>query len=61
MSADYLAWVRAELADLSRAQRRRTLETRAGAQGVEVIVGGRRLKNFSSNNYLGLAADPRVI
>ncbi len=32
-----------------------------GPQGAEITVGGRQVLNFCANNYLGLAADPRVV
>ncbi|MBI2492810.1 MAG: glycine C-acetyltransferase [Candidatus Rokubacteria bacterium] len=32
-----------------------------GPQGARVTVGGRAVLNFSANNYLGLANDPRLI
>jgi 8-amino-7-oxononanoate synthase len=37
---------------------RRTLES---AQGAEVVLDGRRVIAFASNDYLGLASDPRLI
>ena len=38
----------------------RHLREITGAQGPEVEIGGQRLINFSSNDYLGLANDPRL-
>jgi len=38
----------------------RKLREIGSAQGAEVEVVGERLINFSSNDYLGLANDPRL-
>ena len=38
----------------------RHLRELAGAQGPEIEIAGRRLLNFSSNDYLGLGNDPRL-
>jgi 8-amino-7-oxononanoate synthase len=55
-----LDWIDGELADLERRGLRRRLTDRVGAQGAVVRLDGRELVNFSTNDYLGLAADPRL-
>jgi 8-amino-7-oxononanoate synthase len=59
---DPLAWIDDALADLDRNSLRRTLVARSGPQrGDRIEIAGQSLVNFGSNDYLGLAADPRVI
>lgn len=49
-----------ELERLREANLYRTRRAVSGPHGVELVVDGRRCVNFCSNDYLGLAADPRV-
>ncbi|MCI0571069.1 MAG: aminotransferase class I/II-fold pyridoxal phosphate-dependent enzyme, partial [Myxococcaceae bacterium] len=53
-----VGWAEAELTALAQKGLRRQLEPLESAQGPVVRVGGRTLVNFSSNDYLGLAAAP---
>jgi 8-amino-7-oxononanoate synthase len=57
---DPLAWIDDELVGLERAGLRRRLAERGGPQAATVSLDGRELVNFGSNDYLGLAADPRL-
>lgn len=50
-----------ELALIRKENRYKTERIIESAQGPEIVVNGKRLLNFCSNNYLGLANDPRVI
>jgi 8-amino-7-oxononanoate synthase len=55
-----LSWIDDELAALERQQLRRRLLTRHGPQSARLTIDGRELINFGSNDYLALAADPRL-
>ena len=57
---DPLAWVDEELAALEEAGLRRRLAVRNGPQSASVVVDGKHLVNFGSNDYLGLAGDARL-
>ncbi len=60
MSSVADAWAHEELAELGRRGLLRSLEPLASPQGPVIRIGGQSLVNFSSNDYLGLAADPRI-
>ncbi len=55
-----LSWVSAELDAHAAAGLRRTKRVVRPLPGGACEIDGRRLWNFASNDYLGLAADPRV-
>ncbi|MGD9637024.1 MAG: 8-amino-7-oxononanoate synthase, partial [Pirellulales bacterium] len=57
---DPLSWVNDELARLEQAGLRRRLVVRESPQSATVTIDGRQLVNFSSNDYLALASDPRL-
>jgi 8-amino-7-oxononanoate synthase len=57
---DPLAWIDAELERLEGAGLRRRLEVRSGMQSARIVVEGKELVNFGSNDYLGLADDVRL-
>jgi 8-amino-7-oxononanoate synthase len=60
VSCDPLDWIDDALDELERAELRRKLAVRSGAQTGHVVIDGRELVNFGSNDYLGLASDPRL-
>jgi 8-amino-7-oxononanoate synthase len=57
---DRVAWIEGALAALEGAGLRRRLTTRQGPQAARLVLDGRPLVNFGSNDYLGLAGDPRL-
>lgn len=57
---DRLAWIEDELRALHEQGLYNTIRTIGSAQGAWLVVDGRRVLNFCSNNYLGFANHPRL-
>ena len=60
MPTDPLSWLDDELSQLDAQHMRRHSFTHAGPQGATIVLDGETLVNFGANDYLGLAADPRL-
>ena len=56
-----LAWMQQELDDLKAQGLYNTIRTISSPQGAWLVVDDQRVLNFCSNNYLGLANDPRLV
>src|SRR5258708_38440421 len=55
------AWIEQELNNLKEQGLYTTIRTLQSPQGAWLTVDGQHVLNFSSNNYLGLANDPRLV
>ncbi|MCD4673792.1 MAG: glycine C-acetyltransferase [Anaerolineaceae bacterium] len=55
-----LDWIQEELIGLKDAGLYNTIRTMSSPQGAWLVVDGKRALNFCSNNYLGLANNPRM-
>jgi glycine C-acetyltransferase len=60
MDGKFLEVLQAELAAIRKQGLYKEERILEGPQGAEIQVGGKTVLNFCANNYLGLAADPRV-
>lgn len=56
-----LAWIHAALTQLKEEGLYATIRTIDSPQGGRLVVDGRSVLNFCSNNYLGLANHPRLV
>jgi len=61
MPTDPYAWLEQSLATIHRADWYRSVQTIQGRPGPTVLLEGREVINFASNDYLGLAGDDRLI
>ncbi len=56
-----LTWIQDELQNLRNAGLYNKIRTISSPQGARLVVDGKRVLNFCSNNYLGLANHPQVV
>ena len=56
-----LDWIQQELSNLKEAGLYNRIRTLSSPQGAWLVVDGKRVLNFCSNNYLGLANHPRLV
>ena len=61
MPTNPYAWIEESLATIHRADWYRSVQTIHGLPGATVLLEGREVINFASNDYLGLAGDQRLI
>jgi glycine C-acetyltransferase len=60
MSDEKLTWLANELQSLKDQGLYNTIRTIGSAQGAWIVVDGKKVLNFCSNNYLGIADHPRL-
>ena len=58
---DRLDWIQKEIDGLKEAGLFNRIRTLSSPQGAWLVVDGKRVLNFCSNNYLGLANHPRLV
>ncbi|HWR65715.1 MAG TPA: glycine C-acetyltransferase [Bellilinea sp.] len=58
---DRLDWIQKELDGLKEAGLFNRIRTLSSPQGAWLVVDGKRVQNFCSNNYLGMANNPRLV
>jgi glycine C-acetyltransferase len=56
-----LAWIDEELQSLKKTGLYNTIRTLDSPQGAWLVVDGKKVLNFCSNNYLGLANHPHIV
>ncbi|GAB4504118.1 MAG: glycine C-acetyltransferase [Anaerolineales bacterium] len=56
-----MTWIQQEIENLKEAGLYNTIRTLSSPQGAWLVVDGKRVLNFCSNNYLGLANHPKVV
>ncbi|MFP4396057.1 MAG: glycine C-acetyltransferase [Anaerolineales bacterium] len=61
MTETRLEWIEEALADLKESGRFINLRTIESPPGAWMMVDGQRVLNLCTNNYLGLAGDPRLV
>ena len=59
--SDKLQWIQDELQQLKDSGLYTRIRTLSSPQGAWLVVDGKRVLNFCSNNYLGLANHPRLV
>jgi 8-amino-7-oxononanoate synthase len=61
MSTNPYTWIEESLATIHRVDWYRSVQTVHGIPGATILLEGREVINFASNDYLGLAGDERLI